>query len=108
MSDETMLVERLRGRARFCKDRGEEKTPDLMYEAADEIERLRAARSAVLENAAKVADTEAQRRHEAYLACKVGSQEWGYEPEASAMAQGNKRLTALEIAAAIRALKEIS
>jgi hypothetical protein len=34
------LVERLRGLARFCKDEGGVKSADLMYEAADEIERL--------------------------------------------------------------------
>ena len=35
------LVERLRGRAQFCKDEGGVKSADLMYEAADEIELLR-------------------------------------------------------------------
>lgn len=37
------LVTRLRGRARFCEDRGEVKTPDLLFAAANEIERLEAA-----------------------------------------------------------------
>lgn len=35
------IVERLRGRARYCKDIGSEKSASLMYEAANEIERLR-------------------------------------------------------------------
>lgn len=36
-----VIVERLQGRARFCKDRGEIKTPDLLFKAAATIARLR-------------------------------------------------------------------
>lgn len=36
------LVERLTGRARFCRDRGEIKTPELLEGAAAELTRLRA------------------------------------------------------------------
>lgn len=36
------LVKRLRGRARFCYDRGEIKSPGIMMEAADAIEALQA------------------------------------------------------------------
>lgn len=50
------LVKRLRGRARFCYDRGEIKSPGIMMEAADAIEALQA-RVAELE-------TEAERRDE--------------------------------------------
>jgi hypothetical protein len=39
MTDEE-LVKRLRGRARFCRDRGEVKSPKLHDEAADRIEQL--------------------------------------------------------------------
>jgi hypothetical protein len=69
------------------------------------LEAYIAARNAALEEAAKVADTEAQKRHANYLACKAGSQAWGYDPKTSAMAQGHKEVTAILIAAAIRELK---
>lgn len=39
MTDETLLS-RLKGRAQFCRDRGEVKSPELLEEAADRIEAL--------------------------------------------------------------------
>jgi len=39
MTDED-LIKRLRGRALFCRDRGEIKSPELHEEAADRIEQL--------------------------------------------------------------------
>lgn len=46
MSDEEKaLVQQLRGRARFCRDRGEVKTPTLLEHAANEIEALQGASS---------------------------------------------------------------
>lgn len=38
--EENSLTERLRGRARYLRNSGEEKSPGLMEDAADEIERL--------------------------------------------------------------------
>ena len=39
--DATTLVAQLRGRAEFCRDRGEVKSPGLMEKAAEEILALR-------------------------------------------------------------------
>lgn len=38
--EENNLTQRLRGRAAYLRDNGEVKSPDLMEDAADEIERL--------------------------------------------------------------------
>lgn len=38
--EENSLTQRLRGRAAYLRDYGEVKSPDLMEDAADEIERL--------------------------------------------------------------------
>lgn len=38
--EENSLIERLRGRAAYLRDNGEVKSPDLMEDAADEIDRL--------------------------------------------------------------------
>ena len=38
--EENSLTQRLRGRAAYLRDNGEVKSPDLMEDAADEIERL--------------------------------------------------------------------
>jgi len=43
------LEARLRGRAQFCADRKEIKTPELLTEAADQLERYRVALESVSE-----------------------------------------------------------
>ena len=55
MTDQELdaLVARMRGRAAFCEDRGEVKTPWLLREAADAITALRA-RQPTVQEAAKV------------------------------------------------------
>ena len=48
----TDLIKQLTGRARFCRDRGEEKTPGLLEEAAAQLAEAQAAQAMVVERCA--------------------------------------------------------
>jgi len=48
----TDLIKQLTGRARFCRDRGEEKTPGLLEEAAAQLADAQAAQAMVVERCA--------------------------------------------------------
>ena len=54
MTDEELIVT-LRGRSRFCRDRNEIKSPDLMDTAADRIEQLVSERDTIREAALREA-----------------------------------------------------
>lgn len=49
----TDLIKQLTGRARFCRDRGEEKTPGLLEEAAAQLAEAQAAQAMVVERCAE-------------------------------------------------------
>jgi len=64
----TDLIERLTGRARFCRDRGEVKTPELLEEAAAKIAELEAALATARADAIEALET----AHN-YLTCPVSA-----------------------------------
>lgn len=58
----TDLIKQLTGRARFCRDRGEEKTPGLLEEAAAQLAEAQAAQALVVERAEEAVDAEWRRK----------------------------------------------